>query len=32
MQVSLGLRPLATVLDGVLPRAIQTAWEQVLRR
>ena len=32
MQVSLGLRPAAMVLDGVLPRAMQTAWTRLLRR
>ena len=31
-QVSLGLRPVATVLDGLVPRAIPAAWARALRR
>ena len=31
-QISLGLRPVATVVDAVLPRAIQSAWARALRR
>lgn len=31
-QVSLGLRPVATLLDAVLPRAIQAAWTRALER
>lgn len=31
-QVSMGLRPVATIVDAVLPGAIQSAWVRVLRR
>lgn len=31
-QVSMGLRPVATAFDAVLPRAIQSAWVRALRR
>lgn len=31
-QVSLGLRPVAVVVDAVLPRAMQSAWARALRR